>query len=107
MKTQLFFDLTTEAPCPSIYFRAQQEIEEIIEELREQNVTVFEIDGAAISSREALFKVFATVLRKPDGWYRDEEYAPNADAFLEYLYDIAEWVPAKGRVVLIRNVEQF
>jgi hypothetical protein len=70
-------------------------------------VTVFEIDGAAISSREALFKVFATVLRKPDGWYRDEEYAPNADAFLEYLYDIAEWVPAKGRVVLIRNVEQF
>ena len=107
MKTQLFFDLTTEASCPSVHFREPQEVEEIIEELRGQNIAVFEIDGAAFSSTEALFKAFATVLKKPKGWYGDEEYAPNANAFLEYLDDVVEWVPAKGHVVLVRSSEQL
>ena len=33
--------------------------------------------------------------------------APNVDAFLEYLDDVVEWVPAKGHVVLIRHSEQL
>jgi hypothetical protein len=43
----------------------------------------------------------------PKRWYGDEEYAPNVDAFLEYLDDVHEWVPegtcccrAWGRTVL-------
>ena len=43
----------------------------------------------------------------PKGWYGDEEYAPNANAFLEYLDDVHEWVPAKGHVVVVRGAEQF
>ena len=50
---------------------------------------------------------FAIALRMPKGWYGDEEYAGNVDAFLEYLDDVVEWIPAKGHVVLIRHSEQF
>jgi hypothetical protein len=107
MKTQLFFDLTAEARSPSVHFRESEEVEETVQELRQQNIAVFEIDGTALSSREGLFKAFAAALRKPRGWYGDEEYAPNADAFLEYLDDVAEWVPAKGHVVLIRDSERL
>jgi hypothetical protein len=107
MKTQLFFDLTAEARRPSVHFREPEEMEEIIEDLRNENVAIFEIDGAAISSSEALFKAFATALKKPKGWYGDEEHASNANAFLEYLDDVHEWVPAKGHVVIVRVAEQF
>jgi hypothetical protein len=46
-------------------------------------------------------------LKTPKGWYDDEEFAPNTEAFLEYLDDVVEWVPAKGHVVLIRNSVQL
>ena len=107
MKTQLFFNLTTDAPRPSVYFREAEEVEETVEELRKDGIAVLEIDGAPLSSTEDLFKAFAIALRKPTGWYGDEEYASNADAFLEYLDDVVEWIPAKGHVVLIRNSEQL
>jgi hypothetical protein len=32
----------------------------------------------------------------PKGWYGDEEYDPNANAFLEYLDDVHKRVSAKG-----------
>jgi hypothetical protein len=107
MKTQLFFDLTAETRRPSVHFREPEQIEEIIEDLRNENIAIFEIDGAALSSSEALFKAFAVALKKPKGWYGDEEYASNADAFLEYLDDVHEWVPAKGHVVIVRGAEQL
>ncbi|MGA3093471.1 MAG: barstar family protein [Terriglobales bacterium] len=107
MKTQLFFDLTAETSCPSVHFQESRDVEEIIEELQRQNIGVFVIDGAALSSRKDIFKAFATALKKPNGWYGDEEYADNADAFLEYLDDVSEWVLAKGRVVLVRGSEQL
>ena len=44
-----------------------------MEDLRTENIAVFEIDGAALSSQEDLFKAFAIVLRKPKGWYGDED----------------------------------
>jgi hypothetical protein len=36
-------------------------------------------------AQEDLFKAFSIALKMPKGWYGDEEYAPNANAFLEYL----------------------
>jgi Barstar (barnase inhibitor) len=70
-------------------------------------VAVLEIDGASLSSIEDLFKAFAIALRKPKGWYGDEDYATNQNAFLEYLDDVVEWIPAKGHVILIRGSEQL
>ena len=107
MKTQLFFDLTAEGPHPTVHFRESDEVEETVEELWKHDIAVFEIDGAVLSSREGLFEAFAKALRKPKGWYGGEEYAPNADAFLEYLDDVVDWVPAKGHVVLVRSSEQL
>jgi len=107
MKTQLFYDLTATKSCPSVHFQEAREIEEIIEELRGENIAVFEIEGAALSSQEAIFKAFATVLKMPKGRYGDEEYADNQNAFLEYLDDVVDWVPAKGHVVLVRGSEQL
>ena len=107
MKTQLFFDLTAEAGRPSVHLRETEEVETIMEELLKDDVAVFEVDGAAIQSREDLFRAFAIALRKPKGWYGDEEFAPNAEAFLEYLDDVHEWVPAKRHVVLVRGSEEL
>jgi hypothetical protein len=76
-----------------------------------RDIAVFDLDGASIHSTDELFKAFASALRKPKGWYDSEnyseEYAPNANAFLEYLDDVHEWVPATGHVVLLKNAEQF
>ncbi len=69
----------------SIHFCESTEVEETLPELREQNIAVMEIDGSCLTSREDVFKAFAIALRMPKGWYGDEEYAPNVDAFLEYL----------------------
>jgi hypothetical protein len=107
MKTRLFLDLTAEPRHISIHFCKSKEVEETLEELHKQNIVVFEIDGASLSSREDIFKAFAIALRKPKGWYGDEEYATNVDAFLEYLDDVVEWVPAKGHVALIRHSERL
>ena len=107
MKTQLYFDLAGRTNHPRIHFRESQEIEEIMEDLRKENIAVFEIDGAALSSQENLFKAFAIVLRKPKDWYGGEEYPRNVNAFLEYLDDVLDWVPAKGHVVLVRRSEQL
>jgi len=107
MKTQLFFDLTATVPHPSVYFRESDEMQETVEELRKHDVAVLEIDGAALSSIEDLFKAFAIAPRKPKGWYGDEDHATNQDAFLEYLDDVVEWIPAKGHVILIRGSEQL
>jgi hypothetical protein len=104
VKTQLYFDFAGKTDHPKIHFRESKEVEEI---MRTENIAVFEIDGAALSSQEDLFKAFAIVLRKPKGWYGDEEYPNNVNAFLEYLDDVLDWVPAKGHVVLVRGSEQL
>ena len=106
METQLLLDLADPRHM-SIHFCEPAEVEETVPELREQNIAVMEIDGSCITSREDMFKAFAIALRMPKGWYGDEEYAPNVDAFLEYLDDVVEWVPAEGHVVLIRHSEQL
>ena len=74
MKTQLYFDLAGKTDHPKIHFRESKEVEEIMDDLRTENIAVFEIDGAALSSQEDLFKAFAMVLRKPKGWNGEEEY---------------------------------
>ena len=105
MPTQLFFDLTTSAV--PVHFCERHEFETIEAELAENQVAVMPIDGTSLRCRDDLFRAFAVAFRKPKGWYGEEEYAPNADAFLEYVDDVEQWVPAKGRVAIISNAEQF
>jgi hypothetical protein len=107
MKTPLFFDLTATVAHGSVHFRESSEVERSLDELRKHDVAVLEINGADLASEEDLFKAFAIALRMPKGWYGDEEYATNPNAFLEYLGDVAEWIPAKGHVMLIRGSEQL
>src|SRR5215472_8626383 len=107
MKTQLFFDLIADPGHPAIHFRDADEVEVVLTELQSQGIAVFEVDGAKIQSSEDLFKAFAVALKKPEGWYGAEQFAPNANAFLEYLDDVVEWVPAKGHVAMMRGPEQF
>jgi hypothetical protein len=107
VETQLFFDLTAKANRVAVHFCESDDLSSIVPTLRATGVAVFEVDGASVRTREDLFKAFAYALKKPKGWYGDEEYAPNADAFLEYLDDVHEWVPANGHVVVVRGAEQF
>ena len=76
-------------------------------ELSAMNVALLELDGAAIHSQDQLFQAFAVALKMPKDWYGDEEYASNANAFLEYLDDVDEWVPEKGHVVIFLSAKQF
>ena len=107
MATDLFSRLIRPSHGPSIFFRPSAELDVITRQLREQNIAIFEVNGSAISSELDLYKAFAKALMMPQGWYGQEEYAPNADAFLEYLGDVAEWVPAKAHVVLVRQSDQL
>ncbi|MDP9162417.1 MAG: barstar family protein [Acidobacteriota bacterium] len=105
MKTQLFYDLTSvpKPYHPIVHFCEANKVDEVREDLAAQEIVIFEIDGSTFHSLEDMFKAFAVGLRMPKGWYGQEHYAPNADAFLEYLDDVVEWVPAKGHVVLVRG----
>jgi len=107
MTTQLFFDLMADPSNVPIHFCEAKEIDDIESQLREKDVAVIRIDGSSIRDRNDLYRAFALALRKPKGWYGDEEYAPNADAFLEYLDDAREWIPAAGRIVVITDSEKF
>ena len=107
MGTQLFFDVTARANGVAVHFCEPHELASIVPALSEHDIALFELDGTSVRSREDLFKAFAIALKMPKGWYGDEEYAPNADAFLEYLDDVHNWVPAKGHVVALRGAEQF
>jgi hypothetical protein len=106
MQTQLFFDLIAPDSI-KVHFCEPEDIASVQPELTTKDIALFELDGAAIRSREQLFQAFAVALKMPKGWYGDEEYAPNADSFLEYLDDVHEWVPAKGHIVVIQRSEQF
>jgi hypothetical protein len=106
MQTQLLFDLTATEGI-KIHFCEPEDSANIQPELTVMDITLFELEGATIHSQEQLFQAFAAALKMPKGWYGDEEHAPNVDAFLEYLDDVHEWVPAKGHIVAIRRAEQF
>jgi hypothetical protein len=106
MQAQLFFDLIAPDGI-KIHFCELEDVASVQPELTPKNIAVFELDGAAIHSDEELFRAFAVALKMPKDWYGKEEYAPNANAFLEYLDDVHEWVPAKGHIVVFRSAEQF
>lgn len=111
METRLFFDLSAKANRIAVHFCEPDDIASVSSDLTALGVALFEIDGSSIRTREDLFKAFAIALKMPKGWYGsgdyDEAYAPNADAFLEYLDDVRDWVPANAHVVLLRNAEHF
>lgn len=108
MPTQLFFSVTAQDDTfISVHFCERQEYESIAPDLAENGIVAMPIVGSEITNYEALYRAFAVALRMPKGWYGEEEYAPNANAFLEYLDDVQEWVPSKGHVVVINNSEQL
>ena len=107
METQLFFNLTAKANRCAVHFCEPGDMAIVAPGLSAKGIAVFEVDSASICTQEDLFKAFALALKMPKGWYGDEEYAPNANAFLEYLDDVHEWVPAKGHVVVVRGAEQL
>jgi len=107
METQLFLDLTAKANRIAVHFCESDDMASIAPKLSAQGVALFEVEGASLSTQEDLFKAFSVALKMPKGWYGDEAYAPNANAFLEYLDDVHEWVPAKGHVVVVHGAEQF
>ncbi len=91
----------------SVHFCEKHDFDPIAAELATKNVTVMPIDGTSIRDEEGLYRAFAVALRMPRGWYGDEEYAPNPNAFLEYLDDVPEWVRANGHVAVITGSEHF
>jgi hypothetical protein len=105
--TQLLLDLSTNAASVCVHFCELTEIDSITEELAAKNIALFRIEGDRISSSEGLYREFAIALKMPKGWYGPEEYAPNANAFQEYLDDVHDWVPADGHVVVIRDAERL
>jgi hypothetical protein len=107
METQLFFDVTAKAGQPTVHFCGSDDIASIAPRLSAHDVALLEVEGASIRTREDLFKAFSLPLKMPKGWYGEEEYAPNVGAFLDYLNDVHEWVPAKRHVVVVRGAEQF
>lgn len=107
METQLFFDLTAQASGCTVHFCEPDDMAVVTPRLLGAGVALFEVDSASMHTAEDLFRAFALALKMPKGWYGDEEYASNANAFLEYLDDVHEWVPAKGHVVILRDAEQF
>ena len=104
-QTQLLSDLSR--PDMRVHFCEPEDLANIEPELIAKDTALFKLDGVAITTQEQMFEAFAKALMKPKGWYGDEEYATNANAFLEYLDDVHEWVPAKGHIVIIQRAEQF
>ncbi len=108
MKTRLYFDLTAVKPYrPIVHFCEINQVDEVKEDLVAQDFAIFEVDGSTFHSDEDVYKAFAIALRMPKGWYGEEESAPNPNAFLEYLDDVAEWVPAKGHVAIVRGAAEL
>jgi hypothetical protein len=104
--SQLLLDLSY-GKSVSVHFCEGNEIDGIAGELAAKDIAVCPIDGDRINCREDLYREFAVALRMPKGWYGPEEFAPNADAFNEYLDDVHEWVPANGHVVVIHRSERL
>jgi len=82
MKTQLFLDLIADPRHISVHFRDSAEVEETLQELRNQNVAVMEIDGSGIASREDLFRAFAIALQKPKAGTETKSTPPMSMLFL-------------------------
>ncbi len=107
MNTQLLYDLTGDAKGFSVRFCEKADIESIRNELDSKGVSVLEVDGLEVNSIDDLFRVVAIAFRTPKNWYGDEEFAPNANAFLEYIDDVVEWIRATGYVLAVKNAEVF
>jgi hypothetical protein len=108
MTSQLFLDLTaSEDNFVSVHFCEKAEFDTIVVKLAAANVVAIPMEGTTIRSEVALYRAFASALRMPKGWYGDKEFAPNANAFLEYLDDVEEWIPANGHVVVIKDSEHL
>jgi hypothetical protein len=99
--TDLFYQV--DAGRDRVFFRDETEVNASLSSLTKADFQVLELDGSVIRNFEDLFRLSAIAMKYPNGFYGDEEYAPNANAYLEYFDDVAEWIPAIGHVLLLRN----
>jgi hypothetical protein len=90
-----------------IFFRQPEEVGQAVQTLRAASVEVMRIDGSKLKTETDVFRECAVAFRMPKGYYGDEEFAPNANAFAEYLDDVADWAPASGHVLLIQNANEL
>ena len=96
----LSYSLLTHKSC--VFFRGLSEVEVETSKLTEQGWAVLRMNGSEWASVRDVHRDFATAMQVPKGYYRaDEVFAPNANAFLEYLDDVAEWLPAKGHLYVV------
>lgn len=106
MSPRLFFNVLSRTIERPIQFAERAELDEIRASLEAKEVVLIEIDASRIGSREDLFKLFAIALKMPKGFYGPEAYAPNSDAFLEYLDDVENWIPGR-RIIVLSGAETF
>ena len=90
-----------------IFFRREIEVTATLPLLTKAGFQVLELDGSEIRNVEDLFRLSATAMQYPDGFYGNEKYAPNENAYLKYFEDVAEWIPAIGHVMLVQNGRRF
>ena len=75
-----------------VHFAAEQPDREGLDEL---GIALGEIDGSTIRNDAELFSALDTALSFPD------YFGANWDALDECLRDLAQWLPAKGYVVVV------
>ena len=68
--------------------------------LEHRGFAVFSIDGSTVSDKETFLRAAGNAMRFPD------YYGANWDAFEECLTDLG-WVPARGYVLLLDQIDRF
>ncbi|GAA6623321.1 barstar family protein [Scytonema sp. NUACC26] len=92
--------MQTVIPKPEIMATRKQVIDKIIEELAEQGIQVFYLNGREISSKETFLRKAAEAMQFPT------YFGGNWDAFDECITDLT-WFPAKSYVLLYERPDIF
>jgi RNAse (barnase) inhibitor barstar len=92
--------MQTVLPKPEIMATRKQVIDKIIEELAEQGIQVFYLNGREISSKETFLRKAAEAMHFPS------YFGANWDAFDECITDFS-WVSAKSYVLLYEYPDIF
>ncbi|WP_414588572.1 barstar family protein [Scytonema sp. PCC 10023] len=99
MNEYVYFQRTP-ARKPEIMANRKQIIDKIIEELSQQGIQVFYLDGREISSKETFLSKAAQAMKFP------AYFGANWDAFDECITDLT-WCPAERYVLLYDRPDIF
>ncbi|KYC42701.1 barnase inhibitor [Scytonema hofmannii PCC 7110] len=92
--------MQTAVPKPEIMATRKQVIDKIIEELAEQGIQVFYLNGREISSKETFLRKAAEAMQFP------AYFGANWDAFDECITDLT-WFSAESYVLLYERPDIF